>query len=205
MFESYKKLTNSIVGFVNSQRKLGKRTQNAIVPRNERFAFIETLRWAFAQNLTLDMFSEASCRLKSGKMLMTVEGIQFSRINEESVGIFSLSGGSTLESKLPPRHFEWHQAIYQHPNHSAVLYCHPAAALMAAQKEILPDLDSVIDAKSFLGGAALVKPDPQAIQESAKNANLLLVPGYGLIAIGANLSEAVTRAEIFSRLCETIR
>jgi len=205
MLESYKKLTNSIVGFVNSQRKLGKRTQNAIVPRDERVAFIELLRWAFAQNLTLDMFSEASCRLKSGKMLVTVEGTQFSRINEEAMGIFSLSGGSSLESKSPPRHIEWHQAIYQYPTHNAVLYCHPAAALMAAQKETLPDLYGVIDAKPFLGGAAVVKPDLQAIQKSAENANLLLVPGYGLIAIGANLSEAVTRAEIFSRLCETIR
>ena len=165
--------------------------------------FIESLKWAFAQNLTLDVLSEASCRLKSGKLLATNEGTQFSRITEESIGIFSMVSRNSLDAKLPPQHIEWHQAIYQNNAHGAVLYCHPAAALTAARRKTLPDPDLLLDAKLFMGDAKLVEPDTKAILENMGNANLLLVPGYGLIAVGENISEAVTRAAIFTRLCET--
>ena len=205
MLESYKKLTNSIVGFVNNQRKLGKRTQNAIVPRSARAAFVEALGWAFAQNLTLDLFSEASCRLKNGKMLSTIEGTCFSRLNEETIGIFSLSGSKSIESKQPPRHLEWHQAIFRNSSYDAVLYCHPAAALAAARKRLLPDTDYLKDTKAFLGEAVIVEPDPQMIGESIESYPVLLVPGYGLITAGDDLSQAVTRAAIFARLCETLQ
>ena len=202
MLDAYKKLTNSIVGFVNSQQKLGRRTQNAIVPRDERVTFVESLKWAFVQNLTLDRLSEASFRLKIGKMLATTESTLFSQVTEDAIGIFSLAGQASLEQKAPPRHIGWHQAIYQNQDYDAVLYCHPAAALVMAQKRSLPDMDILMDGNAFLGTAKITEPDAGAILKNAGEANLLLIPQYGLISTGSNLAEAITRAVIFNRLCE---
>lgn len=205
MLESYKKLTNSIVGFVNTQQKLSRRTQNAIVPRGEKAAFMAALQWAAAQNLTLDLISEASTLLISGKMLATIEGTLFSRFSEDSLGIFSTSGGKSLDQKQPPHHIEWHHAVYKNKNVRSVLYCHPAAGLSAAQSRALPDPDLLVDGKVLMGNIQIVEPNVEAIQDGAAQAGLLLIPGYGMLATGTDLGEAVTRAVIFNRLYEASR
>lgn len=202
MLNSYKRLTNSLVDIVNSQRNLSRRTRNALVSKEQRTQFRNGVKLAVDSGLTLDLISEVSIRIHGGKIMATVEAAYLSDLQDEQIGYFSQKNSKSLENKLPPRHLKWHQSIYSYETIHAGLFCQPAAALWAASQEKLPNLDLLLDAKSLISSLAFVAPDEESIDAVINTAGALLIPHHGLFVWGVDLYQAVAKAQIINRICE---
>jgi len=205
MFETYSKFTNSLVDMVNSSRGLNRRTRNALVPTEVRKAFKDGAKLAVELGLVLDTVSEMSARLSGGKMLATIEDAMFTRMGDEQTGFFSLTTDSGLEEqKSPPRHFNWHQALYADEEVQAVLYCHSPALLRAANSHSLPDIAVLVDAAELLQAVDFADPEAEAIATASKEASMLLIPQHGLLTWGADVYETIVKAEILARVFESM-
>ncbi len=200
MFETYSKFTNSLVDMVNSSRGLNRRTRNALVPSDVRKAFKDGARLAVELGLVLDTVSEMSARLSGGKMMATTADAIFTRMGDEQTGFFSLTTDTSLEQKTPPRHMDWHQRLYVNEDIQWVLYCQSPSILRAANSHALPDPGMLLDAAKMLQQVDFADPNAESIAAASTDASMLLIPQHGLLTWGADVYEAVIKAEILARV-----
>ena len=202
MFENYSRITNSLVDLVNSQRGLNRRTRNALVPGELRKAFKDGAKLAVELGLVIDTLSEMSARLSGGKMMATTAEAIFTRLEEEYVGIFSMTTNVALEQKDPPCHFAWHQRLYANEDIQAVFYCQSPAIISVVNANTLPDARILSDAKELIREAVFVEPDVEAIGNAFDKASMLLIPQHGLLTWGEDVYQAIVKAEFMNRVCE---
>lgn len=200
MFETYSKVTNSLVDLVNANRGLNRRTRNALVPSEVRKAFKDGAKLAVELGLVIDTISEMSARLPGGKMIATTKASFFTRLRDADTGIFSLTTDTGLEQKEPPRHMDWHQILYAHEDIQAILYCQPPGVLRAANKHTLPAANILADAADLLQHVDFADPNAEAIAEASAEASMLLIPQHGLLTWGTDVYEAVVKAEVLARV-----
>lgn len=202
MLETYKRLTNQLVGLVNNQQRLGKKTREAFASREVRKNFLEAVRLLADRSFCAGVLSEASLRLMGGKVLATVNGTFFPAIKEDRLGIFALASEWTMEGQEPPPHLNWHRLVYANTDAKAVIFCQPAAATLLAYRRVEPLAQALTDAVQAIGGYALVEADDAAMQQKLNEVKLLALPGYGVLCWGDDLMQAAARVEAFERLCE---
>lgn len=200
MFETYSKVTNSLVDMVNSSRGLNRQTRNALVPSEVRKAFKDGTKLAVELGLVIDGVSEMSARLSGGKVMATTADALFTRMGDEHTGFFSLTTDSGLEQKTPPRHMDWHQSLYANEDIHWVLYCQSPAILRAANSHTLPDPGVLVDAAELLQYVDFADPDPETIGAASVEASMLLIPQHGLLSWGGDVYEAIVKAEILGRV-----
>ena len=205
MFETYSKVTNSLVEMVNSSRGLNRRTRNALVPSEVRKAFKDGAKLAVELSLVIDAVSEMSARLSGGKMMATTAEALFTRMGNEQTGFFSLTTDTSLDQKAPPRHMDWHQSLYDNEEIHWVLYCQSSAILRAANSHTLPDAGVLVDAAELLQAVDFADPEPEAIGAASVKASMLLIPQHGLLSWGADVYEAIVKAEILSRVYDSMK
>jgi ribulose-5-phosphate 4-epimerase/fuculose-1-phosphate aldolase len=204
MFETYSKFTNSLVDMVNSSRGLNRRTRNALVPSEVRKAFKDGAKLAVELGLVIDTVSEMSARLSGGKVLATTAEALFTRMGDLHTGFFSLISDTSLEQKAPPCHMDWHQALYAIEDINWVLYCHSPAILKAANSKTLPDPGVLVDAAELLQAVDFTDPEAGAIASASEKASMLLIPQHGLLSWGADVYEAIVKAEIIAWVFEAM-
>lgn len=204
MFETYSKVTNSLVDLVNSSRGINRRTRNALVSGEVRKAFKDAARLAVELGLVVDTISSMSVRLSGGKLLATIAGAMFTRMDDEETGFFSLTSQAGLENKEPPLHFDWHQKVYEREGVHAVLFSHAPVILRNAHLHKLPAPDLMTDAAELLQRVDIADPDAEAIGAASREASMLLIPQFGLLTWGQDVFEAVVKAEVLRCVYEAM-
>ncbi len=202
MLETYKRLANQLVGIVNTQQRLGKKTREAFASREVRKGFLEAVRLLADQSFCAGVLSEASLRLMKGKVLATVNGTFFPAMKEDRLGVFALASEWSMEGQVPPLHLNWHRLVYANTDARAVILCQPSAATLLAQRRVEPLVQALVDAADAIGGYALVEAEDAAMQAKMGGVKLLALPGYGVLCWGDDLMQAIARAQAFERLCE---
>jgi ribulose-5-phosphate 4-epimerase/fuculose-1-phosphate aldolase len=202
MLETYKRLANQLVGVVNNQQRMGKKTREAFASREVRKGFLEAVRLLADQSFCAGILSEASLRVAGGKVLATVNGAFFPAMKEDRLGIFALVSDWAMEGQVPPLHLNWHRLVYANTDARAVVLCQPAAATLLAHRRVEPLAQVLVDAADAIGGYALVEADDAAMQAKMDAVKLLALPGYGVLCWGDDLMQAIARVQAFERLCE---
>jgi len=202
MLETYKRLANQLVGVVNNQQRMGKKTREAFASREVRKGFLEAVRLLADQSFCAGVLSEASLRLAGGKVLATVDGAFFAAMKEDRLGVFALASEWSMEGQVPPLHLNWHRLVYANTDARAVILCQPSAATLLAHRRVEPLAQVLVDAADAIGGYALVEADDAAMQAKMDAVKLLALPGYGVLCWGDDLMQAIARVQAFERLCE---
>jgi ribulose-5-phosphate 4-epimerase/fuculose-1-phosphate aldolase len=202
MLDAYQKMTNKLVRRVNDQRGMGSHVREAMVSRKVAQMFLEHLRLAAERGLSVGKLSEASLRLSGDKFLITAVSCYFPISTEKELKIGAISADWTIDLEEMPRHAAWHREIYGATDAKAILLSQPTAAMALAAKGELPAAGLLVDGETAVNGLIHTPPDAAQISTAAKSNHALLIAGYGLITLGDDLGQAISRAEIVNRCCQ---
>ena len=202
MLESYKKLTNNIVGLVNKYCVPEKKTANALAPKSVRISFLTAVKIAGKKPFVIGQLSEASRRLTGGRFLVTRAGAHFAFIKEDDIDIFSEKINWSLCNMSPPQHIEWHRMLYRNTKAGALLICYPLNAQKLWMHKISPDFSLVNGSEEIIAGYAFSKESQSAkiISLMQKN-HVLLVEKQAVLAWGTDLMDALARVEALELIC----
>ena len=202
MLDAYQTMTNKLVRRVNARRGLSNRVREAIVPRKTTRQFLKQLQLAAERGLAVGQLSEASLRLAGDKFLITAANCWFPNSSEKELKIGAISSDWTIDLEEMPRHVAWHREIYAATETKALLLSQPAAATAMAAKGHLPAAELLVDGETAVHGIACISPNEDSFANKALTAHALLVAGYGLITLGDDLAQAISRAETVERWCQ---
>ena len=203
MFETYKDITNSIVGMVNRVRTPNKRTLNALAPKTSRADFVEAVRYVADKPFLLAPLAEASFRFSESRMMAVRPDVHFRDFKDDGIGLYALNVDMSFNNSPPIRHFELHKSIYQASLDShAILLCHPVNAFKCWQQNIIPSFQAMPGLESKLGGYTV--SDETAVLDDIVEKRLVLVPGLGLLSLSVDLLSAIYQVELLEWICALV-
>ena len=161
---------------------------------------VTILHQAAERGMATGLLFEASVALGNGRFLITEGQCAFNQLEEQQLFVASHETHWLDSAGILPRHLAWHRLIYQQTTAQAVLFSQPVAATALAAQQTLP-LDSVLcEAADTVGHIAIAQPED--LSAAVQTAQVLLLPGYGVLTQGQELSEALARMETVNRWCE---
>ena len=200
MFETYKDITNSIVGMVNRVRTPNKRTLNALAPKTSRADFVEAVQYVADKPFLLAPLAEASFRFSESRMMAVRPDVHFRGFKDEGIGLYALNVDMSFNNAPPIRHFDLHKDIYQaSPAIHAILLCHPINAFKCWQHNIIPSFEAMPGLENKLGGYTVA--NEATVLNKIEENRLVLVPGLGLLSLSEDLLSAVYQVELLEWIC----
>lgn len=200
MLKGYQRLTNNLVGFVNSRDKIDRKTRDALASRQQRESVLATARLIHQSGLVAGSLGELSLRL-SGNQMLFLAGVLFSQIEDQHLAITAISTAHESASHRLPVNLAYHQAVYARTQAQAVLYCQPTAVLAVLARGIRLQPAWMLQAHKVVGTVDQVSAQSDiSIQLDAHGA--LLIEGKGLLTWGEDLPQVLDRAEVMERWCQ---
>lgn len=188
-----------------SNAAVGRQVRETIIPRRMREAFIAHARLVVDHGLTAGTLTEMSQRLDEALFIITAPGSWAATFGEDDLRIGAIHEQKSLAQEEMPRHAQWHRLIYGAGVADAVLLSQPPAALTAAALRLVPAPELLVDAAADIGSLAvfeIVDPAILPSDDELVGRHALLLPGYGLLSWGDDLSQAIARAEMVNRWCD---
>lgn len=117
-----------------------------------------------------------------------------------------LEGRVVRGERAPSSEWRMHVAIYRKRSDvAAVVHTHAVVPTMLAEAI---EADLLLESESYLGGGIAVvdrlRPGTwelaRAVAEALTKANVAVMKGHGVVAVGSSLAEAVNRAEVVNDL-----
>lgn len=201
LLKAYQRLTLGIVHLVNAPRSSEARLREAVAPRAVQSALCEGAHLAVERGLAAGTLAEISLRLRGGKLLINSAGAWLARLAGSDLAVVSIQQEWTAADTAPARHVAWHRAIYAATDAAAVVLCQPAAAMVIANTRTQLDPACLRDAPTATDGLIWAAPETEAIRLMAARNRVLLIPGYGMLAWGESVTDALARAETANHWC----
>lgn len=177
--------------------------------KEERREILEISRKMVEKGLVVGTAGNISLRLEdpAGLIAITPSGRYYELLKEEDIVIVDFKGEAVDGELLPSIETMLHIMIYKaRPKINAIIHTHSvfASILAVAGLEIPPILDEQVIS---VGGEIKVAPyAPPGSQELARNVvatlgnrNAVLLANHGVVALGRDLREAFTIAEIVEK------
>ncbi len=141
------------------------------------------------------------------KFVITPSGMNYSEIEKDDIVVMKISGEKIEGDKEPSTEAPLHKMIYhERRDENAIIHTHSnyATAIACNQKDIpsiVEDMIQIIGGKIECADYAL--PGTEKLAKNAikalKDKKATLLSNHGAIAIGNNLEEALTVAEIIEK------
>jgi len=159
MFESYKRITNSVVNWISHIRAGNRGFNNLLVSRDVQSNFLESVKYADSKPFVLYSFVEISIRYSQTNIMAVKTNAQLRNIKADDIGVHMLNKALTIKGQLPPKHIDLHKVIYNHSNSRAVFLYHPHYVYVLQHRGMMPDDALLPKAKEILGGYDVVSLD----------------------------------------------
>jgi len=202
LLSGYQRITNNLVNYVSRRTAGGKQAGEILAPAGERSRFVAAARASAAAGLTAGALSEMSMLLSAGKVLINAADTWLGMVQDQDLIAFSLHGEWHSPEGSLPCHASWHRAVLLNSPAKAAVYLHPASCLAYLQLAEKPDVNWVVDAGKRMGGMTVVPPEKDQIGQAAQEYSVLLLTGFGVLAWGDSLEQAVSRVETAARICD---
>lgn len=168
-----------------------------------REEIVSTARRAYREGLMAATSGNLSCfDQKSGYMVITPSGMDYSIMTPEDIVILDLDGNIIDGTHKPSSEWKMHAEIYRHlPQYHAIVHTHsPNATAYAVLRKEIPCV--LVEMLLFLGGS--IEVAAYAAQgSSAVGTNCLpilsrkpacLLANHGVVAVGNTLAQAYTNS-----------
>ena len=177
---------------------LSRKVRDTLVSPVLREEMAENLEYAIQLGLCVGKLSEASIHIQANQYLVTKRDCSFSYLLEDD--FLLITPGSVLNQNLTPHYWNWQQKVYQSNSQArAILLGQPLEVMALAAKGELPDSKVLVDAVNRIGDVVSCDPDVELIGEAAAEANLIIVPGIGVLSWADSLLGAVENMAILDR------
>jgi len=199
MFDSYKRVTHSIVNMVSAVSRPTIKTVDALVPRAKRKQFLNDLVIAGKHHILAGTLSEASIRVGKEYFLSPGASRHLMDLSEEDLDVFSIVSDWALKKLPPPTHKLWHQWAYQLTPAKAVMIVHPIyvyKSWLAEKKLIDPGLGGLFSLPEEL----IVSEGGEVLQNIVDHP-FMLIPGQGLLAWGNELRPLIWKIDELNWIC----
>jgi ribulose-5-phosphate 4-epimerase/fuculose-1-phosphate aldolase len=174
---------------------LSSKVRDTLVPPARREEMGKTLEYAAQLGLCIGKLSEASIFIQGNQFLATRRDCSFSNLMADD--FLLVSPGIVSNQNLTPPYWSWQQSIYQSNSKArAVLLGQPLETMVLASRGELPVEDVLIDAAKKIGKIVSCPPDADQIGSAAKEANVIFIPGSGIVSWGDTLIDAVENLAI---------
>jgi ribulose-5-phosphate 4-epimerase/fuculose-1-phosphate aldolase len=176
---------------------LSTKVRDALVTPALREEMAKDLEYAARLGLSVGKLSEASLHIQANQYLVTRRDCSFSNLMEDD--FILVSPGSVLNKSLTPHYWNWHQKVYlSNPRARALLLGQPAEVMALASRDELPADHVMKDAAKRIGKVLLSPPDAGQIGKAAAEANLIVVPGMGVLSWADTLLDAVENLSVIN-------
>jgi L-fuculose-phosphate aldolase len=171
-------------------------------------AIADAYRALARDGLILHAAGNVSARVKNG-FLITPTGIAADHLTDEAIVMMDFNG-KPQSGGLPSSEWRFHRDLYQaRKDIGAIVHTHSrAATALACQRRSLPPFHYMI---AMAGGADIKCADyalfgtqelSDAVCVALQNRKACLMANHGMIAVGADLAEALSLAAEVENLCE---
>ncbi|MDI6870631.1 MAG: class II aldolase/adducin family protein [Bacillota bacterium] len=184
------------------------------MPRDEgrlRKEVVECGRRLVARGLVTGTAGNLSARLDAVRFLVTPSGMDYERFGPGDLCAVNGETGEVTGPRRPSIETGLHAAVYRlRPDVGAVVHTHSlfATALAAARRELPCILDAM--AVQFGGPVPVARyaiPGSKDLADSAArtlgDGGAVLLANHGVVAVGGDLEEAMSRAELVERAAQT--
>jgi len=199
MLDSYKKITNALVNWINRVRSANRGLSDSLVSREVQSKFLESVKYVGPKSFVLDSLAEMSILHSQSYILAVVPNMQLQNIKVVDIGVYSVSKDWTSVDHASSSHIDLHKQIYEHTGSRAVLLCHPSCAYIMQQEKLKPVFSPLPGLQEIIDGYAVVSLDDFCAQ--LENNHFLFIPEIGLFSHAADLMQATNQVEAFEWLC----
>lgn len=177
-----------------------------------RRELVEGGRRLVARGLLTGTAGNLSVRLDAVTFLITPSGMDYDTFGPEDLCAVNLETGEVSGPRRPSLETGLHAAVYRmRADLGAVVHTHSlfATAVAAARKELPCILDAM--AIQFGGAVPIARyaiPGSKDLADNAARAlgdrGAVLLANHGVVAVGGDFAEALSRAELVERAAQTL-
>jgi L-fuculose-phosphate aldolase len=151
-----------------------------------------------------------SCRLGSGRLLVTPSGVGKGYLRPSDLLVVDLAGKVVRGRGRPSTELRMHLAAYvARPDAGAVVHAHPVTAVAFTVAGRPPPNDLLPEAVLVLGRVAVAPfatpgtdEVPASLEPLWGTSDVILLERHGALALGGGLLQALDRMETLERVCE---
>lgn len=199
MLESFKRVTNAVVGLVNRAGVNNSRAVAALAPQEERISFLSSVRRCGSQGFSLGSLSEASLRITKTRFLTIPKGLIFSLADKKDVVVYDLNADAFVSQVEAPTNLEIHKLVYRSTNHKALLLCHPKWTFRLFSGGRNLDYSSFPALENMIGEVEV--GEVEALVQLLSTHSLIFIRNIGLLSLGETLDQALERVELLEWIC----
>lgn len=161
------------------------------------------MRRLYERGLTTTSGGNISVRFSEHEILITPSASDKGRMKGDEIGIMD-AGGKILSEFKPSIESSMHLKIYEaRPDVKAIVHAHPVVASTFAATSAQINCRLLAESYAILGKPAyapycLMGTDKlaEAVSETAKSANCIIMRNHGALTVGKSLLEAFDRLEV---------
>ncbi|HCE43711.1 MAG TPA: aldolase [Lentisphaeria bacterium] len=161
------------------------------------------MRRLYEQGLTTTSGGNLSVRFARNKILITPSGSDKGRMKGSEIGVMDMEGNPISKFK-PSIEGSMHMMIYRaRPDIDAIVHAHPVVASAFAATDAKINCSLIAESYAVLGEPAYApyllmgtRKLAEAVAESAKSANCVVMKNHGILTVGKTLLEAFDRLEV---------
>ncbi|MBC7194241.1 MAG: class II aldolase/adducin family protein [Caldisericia bacterium] len=173
--------------------------------------FIDILKILYQKNLIGGYGGNVSVR-EDNKILITPSQVNKGLINEDQLIIVDMNGVVIEGNKKPSSEILMHLEIYKNRDDvKAIIHSHPpySVAICISEIEISNGiLPETIIYLGKIGFVKYIKPGTQelanAVSESLKDGDATFMENHGVVVVGKNLIDAMSKIEILEEMSKSI-
>ncbi|MEP9382968.1 class II aldolase/adducin family protein [Nocardioides sp. KR10-350] len=169
---------------------------------------VETAQALARAALVTGTSGNVSVRLPNDRVLITPSGIDYDRLRPSEVAVVALDGTVVSAKRAPSSEVPLHLDIYRVTDARAIVHTHsPSATAVGLVSDELPSVHYAI---RRLGGPIRVAPYAvfgsaalaQQVTHAMRGRRATLMRNHGAVAIGGDLTDALTNAVTLEWLSE---
>lgn len=199
MYDTYKRITNSLVNWISHVRSGGRGFNESLVSRAIQSRFLESIIYGASKSFVLDSLAEMSIRYSPSNILTVGSNVILQNITADDLSVHSVNKEIIIKGSAYPNHINLHKQIYTNSDSKAVLLCHPHNVFVLYHKKKTPDFSTFPEALQMAGGFSVTSPNDFSTE--IKNNQLLFIPEIGLFSHAHDLVDAINQVEVFEWLC----
>lgn len=173
--------------------------------------FVDILKILYQKNLIGGYGGNVSVR-EDNKILITPSQVNKGLINEDQLIVVDMNGVVIEGNKKPSSEILMHLEIYKNRDDvKAIIHSHPpcSVAICISEIEIFNGiLPETIIYLGKIGFVKYIKPGTQelanAVGESLKDGDATFMENHGVVVVGKNLIDAMSKIEILEEMSKSI-
>jgi L-fuculose-phosphate aldolase len=169
---------------------------------------VEVCRRLYARDLIGAGEGNVSCRLASGRLLVTPSGVSKGYLRSTDLVVVTETGEKVRGRARASTEIRMHLAAYAaRPDVQAIVHAHPVTAVALTVAGLPPPNDVMPEASVVLGEVAVAPfatpgtdEVPSALAPLLARHDVVLLERHGALALGRTLFEALDRVETLERV-----